>query len=116
MREALLQNSDAVSKLPALLSRLYSRATVLACAVQHGKTEVCRFLLERGADMSQVPPSEEQAGNGNTLIATSLIELAAQLGHLDVMNLLIQAKMLKDNVVEEERVMMGNGGGTVRVS
>ncbi|CAN0186496.1 unnamed protein product [Ectocarpus sp. 12 AP-2014] len=76
---------------------LPSRATALACAVNHGNTEVCRFLLERGANMDLLPSSFLEAGGGKPLNATSLVELAAQCGHLDTMNLLIQAKVFKDN-------------------
>lgn len=73
------------------------RATALACAVKHGNTEVCRFLLERGADMDLLPSSSLEACGGKPLTSTSLVELAAQCGHLDTMNLLIQAKVFKDN-------------------
>eukprot|EP00752_Nemacystus_decipiens_P005269 g4779.t1 len=99
---------NAVGDLP-------SRATALACAVQHGETEVCRFLLELGADMDLLPySSKRHAGDGSTPVAASLIEMAARLGHLDAMKLLIQAKMLKDQAEQtRERavtVAAGNGG------
>lgn len=47
--------------------------------------------------MDLLPSSSLEAGGGKPLTATSLVELAAQCGHLDTMNLLIQAKVFKDN-------------------
>lgn len=99
------------------------RATVLACAVQHGKTEVCRFLLELGADMDLLPSrhDEKKARDGKRQpVATSLVEMAAQCGHLDVMNLLVQAKMFKDQAGKEEAeegrgAVFGAGRGEVAV-
>lgn len=82
--------------------------------------------------MDLLPPSEQQqqqqqqyqqiggVGKRMTVAATSLIELAARLGHLDTMNLLTQAKMFKDKAEEEEKgeekggqgaAIMGGGGG-----
>lgn len=90
---------NALEYPPLPLSRLKPRSTVLASAVQRGKTEVVRFLLELGADMDLLPSSfssEGHARDGNAPISMSLIEMAAQLGHLESMNLLIQAKMFKD--------------------
>ncbi|CAM9968074.1 unnamed protein product [Scytosiphon promiscuus] len=99
-------NAEAVT---ALLGRLEdgaldavgdspSRDTALACAVRHGRTEVCRLLLELGADMDLLsrPSRGPRARAGDTARAMSLVETAAQFGHLDTMNLLIQAKILKD--------------------
>lgn len=51
-----------------------------------------RFLLEEGADMDLLPYAED----GKTATNKSLIEMAAGLGHLDIMRLLMQAKMFKD--------------------
>lgn len=70
---------------------LFSRDTALSAAVQGGKTEVVRYLLEEGADMDLVPWED-----GKTPGKKSLIAIAAVWGHLDVMNLLIQAKMFKE--------------------
>eukprot|EP00752_Nemacystus_decipiens_P005272 g4782.t1 len=105
---------NAVGALP-------SRATVLACAVQHGQTEVCRFLLELGADMDILPFYDDKSRAGKRLPPESLIEMAAKLGHLDAMKLLIQAKMLKDQAEEEETgearwAVLGAGNGGVKVS
>lgn len=52
--------------------------------------------------MDLLPPSEERAGDGKAPNAMSLVEMAAQLGHLDVMKLLIQAKIFKDKAGEEQ--------------
>lgn len=74
-----------------------SRKTPLALAVQGGKTEVVRFLLEEGADMDLLPYEDD----GKTMSKRSLIEMAASLGHLDIMRLLIQARMFKDKAEQE---------------
>lgn len=74
----------------------FSRDTALSAAVFGGQTKVVRFLLEEGADMDLLPCED-----GKTPVKTSLIEMAAMGGHLDVMNLLIQAKMFKDRAERE---------------
>lgn len=62
------------------------------------------------------------AGGKRLLSPRSLIEMAAQLGHLDAMNLLVQAKTFKDQAEkekaeEEERgALFGPGRGGVDVS
>ena len=110
------------------MSPLKPRATVLACAVQHGKTEVCRFLLELGADMDLLPVYDEKSRARKRLPPKSLIEIAARSGHLDTMKLLMQAKMLKDQAEEEEEEeqereseeavggTLGGGNGVVKES
>ncbi|CAM9369565.1 unnamed protein product, partial [Hapterophycus canaliculatus] len=112
-------NAEAVE---ALLGRLEdgalnavgtspSRDTALACAVRHGRTKVCRLLLELGAnmDLPSRPCSSRRprARAGETPRAASLVETAAQFGHLDAMNLLIQAKILKDR---SAGATLGGGG------
>ncbi len=64
--------------------------------------------------MDLLPPSEERLADGMASKATSLIEMAAQLGHLDVMNLLIQAKIFKDRAEEEQKGvgLVADGQGT----
>lgn len=66
--------------------------------------------------MDLLPSPKERARYGMASNATSLVEMAAQLGHLDVMKLLIQAKIFKDRAEEEGRVVMGSGEGAVKVS
>lgn len=56
-----------------------------------------RFLLEEGADMDLLPYTED----GKMLTKRSLIEMAASLGQLDIMRLLIQAKMFKDKAEQQ---------------
>lgn len=73
------------------------RDTPLSAAVQGGKTEVVRYLLEKGADMDLLPFAED----GKTMSKTSLIEMAASHGYMDVMRLLIQAKMFKDKAEQQ---------------
>ncbi len=51
--------------------------------------------------MDLLPSAKERAKYGMSSNATSLVEMAAQLGHLDIMNLLIQAKIFKDRAEEE---------------
>lgn len=68
------------------------RDTPLAAAIHGGQTEVVRLLLEEGADMDLLPYGED----GNKPSKKSLIELAAGIGKVEIMRLLIQAKMFKD--------------------
>lgn len=70
---------------------MMSRDTPLVAAIQGGKIEVVRFLLEEGADMDLLPFAED----GKTPTTRSLIEMAASYGHVDIMRLLIQANMFK---------------------
>ncbi|CAB1120822.1 unnamed protein product [Ectocarpus sp. CCAP 1310/34] len=74
------------------------RVTILYLAVQNNMTEVVRFLLEEGADMDMMPNEDD-----GTLSKSSMIEYAAFAGSLDSMNLLIQAKMFKDEAEEKQR-------------
>eukprot|EP00752_Nemacystus_decipiens_P005271 g4781.t1 len=70
------------------------RDTPLSAAIHGGKVDVVRFLLEEGADMDLLPCAEEGKKR-------SLIELAAALGHVDIMRLLIQAKIFKDRAEQQ---------------
>eukprot|EP00903_Cladosiphon_okamuranus_P009088 g8687.t2 len=74
------------------------RDTPLVAAIQGGHIEVVRFLLEEGADMELLPYTED----GKTATSKSLIEMAAGYGRLDIMRLLIQAKMFKDKAEQLE--------------
>lgn len=82
---------------PPTLLPLFCRLTPLSAAVLSGQTEVVRLLLEQGADMDLLPGDEDGAPQ------SSLIEIAASSGHLDTMNLLIQAKMFKDQAQEQQQ-------------
>lgn len=75
---------------------MVSRDTPLSAAIQGGQTEVVRFLLEEGADMDLLPCLEDERKSPN-----SLIEFAAGLGKVEIMRLLIQAKMFKDQAEQQ---------------
>lgn len=82
--------------LPPFRLTAVSRFTALSAAVQTGQTGVVRYLLEEGADMDLLPFDDD-----GTQIEESLVEIAASRGHLDTMNLLIQATMLRDKAAEQ---------------
>lgn len=88
---------------------MVSRDTPLAAAVQGGQTEVVRFLLEEGADMDLLPYTED----GKAATTRSLIEMAAWHGHLDIMRLLIQAKMFKDKAEQQREDANAKGAEEV---
>lgn len=90
---------------PPFRLAVVSRLTALSAAVQTGQTEVVRYLLEEGADMDLLPFDDD-----GTQVEESLIETAASAGHLDTMNLLIQATMFRDKAAAEQQQQLGDAG------
>lgn len=66
-----------------------------------------RYLLEEGADMDLLPVDDD-----GTQVKESLIEIAASCGHLDTMNLLIQATMFRDKAAEQQQQQQLEDAGT----
>lgn len=92
-KDVYRQKADGTLSCPC---SFFSRDTYLFFAVLHGQTEVARYLLEEGADMDLLPNEDD-----GRPCQESLIEIAAMLGNVDILNLLIQAKKFKDRAQAE---------------
>lgn len=74
----------------------------------NGHADVVRFLLEEGADMDRVPFSADEKP-----MSSSLIHLAAEYGHGDVVALLLQARSFKERGEAEAEAARADTNGPV---